>query len=213
MEIPPKADNLVTLPSGKYFERKIFSEYSDEELKDIIAQCSNIAHILTTLKLNSIYHYKIKDFIDKHKLSTSHFKLVQKNQYYYTPNNGKTIRSHSKFKTSLLKEHKLINTCTICNIKPEWNNKPLTLQLDHIDGNHNNNNIDNLRLVCPNCHSQTDTYTGRNNKSKIQKRRPCSNCKDNRITEKNKNGICVPCRIKIKKDNPIEITNIVVDNI
>ena len=199
MDLTDKADDLVILPSGKKFKRKTYTEYTEDELKDIISQCSNISHILSTLKLNNVYHYKIKDFIDNNKLSTSHFKLVQKNQYHYTPSNGKTIRSHSRFKASLLKEEKLINKCAICNMNPEWNNKPLTLQLDHIDGNHSNNNLNNLRLLCPNCHSQTDTYTGRNNKLIVQKRRPCSECKINRITEKNNNGICVPCRRKEKK--------------
>lgn len=210
MEPSLKADNLVTLPSGKSFERNIFSEYTDEELKDIISQCSNIAHILLTLKLNRIYHYKIKDFIDKHKLSTGHFKLVQKNQYHYTPSNGKTIRSHTNFKASLLRDGKLINKCAICKIEPFWNNKPLSLHLDHINGDHHNNDLTNLRLLCPNCHSQTDTYTGRNSKLKIPKRRPCSECKTNRITEKNNNGICVPCRknnINSSKDNINTVIN------
>ena len=198
METSLKAEDLVTLPSGKTFKRKIFSEYSDEELKDIIAQCSNIAHMLLTLKLNNVYHYKIKEFIDNNKISTSHFKLVQKNQYHYTPSNGKTIRSQSNFKKNLIKEEKLINKCAICNIEPIWNNKPLILHLDHINGDHHNNDLSNLRLVCPNCHSQTDTYTGRNNKLKEPKRRPCSECKTNRVTEKNNNGICVQCRKNIK---------------
>jgi Zn finger protein HypA/HybF involved in hydrogenase expression len=204
MDLTDKAEDLVVLPSGKKFKRKTYTEYTENELKDIISQCSNISHILSTLKLNNVYHYKIKEFIDKNKLSTSHFKLIQKNQYHYTPSNGKTIRSHSKFKGSLLREGKLVNKCAICNLNPEWNNKPLTLQLDHINGDHSNNNLDNLRLLCPNCHSQTDTYTGRNNKQEIQKRRPCSECKINRITEKNKNGICVPCRRKIEKSKSIE---------
>jgi len=49
------------------------------------------------------------------------------------------------------------NKCLICNIS-DWNSKPIRLHLDHIDGNHSNNQRDNLRLICPNCHSQTETY-------------------------------------------------------
>jgi len=47
--------------------------------------------------------------------------------------------------------------CECCGIS-EWNNKPLTLQIDHIDGNNSNNLIENLRWLCPNCHTQTDTW-------------------------------------------------------
>ena len=50
------------------------------------------------------------------------------------------------------------SNCSDCGIGEVWNNKPITLQLDHIDGNSDNNNLDNLRLLCPNCHSQTETY-------------------------------------------------------
>jgi 5-methylcytosine-specific restriction endonuclease McrA len=48
--------------------------------------------------------------------------------------------------------------CVICkNVGSIWNDKPLSLQVDHIDGDSDNNNYDNLRLVCPNCHSQLNT--------------------------------------------------------
>lgn len=51
--------------------------------------------------------------------------------------------------------------CEKCGIT-DWMGKPISLQLDHIDGNHNNNALENLRVVCPNCHSQTETYAGKN---------------------------------------------------
>lgn len=48
--------------------------------------------------------------------------------------------------------------CSECNLGPEWNGKLLALQVDHIDGNSDNNSPWNLRLLCPNCHSQTETF-------------------------------------------------------
>jgi 5-methylcytosine-specific restriction endonuclease McrA len=51
--------------------------------------------------------------------------------------------------------------CNICGIK-NYNELPLTLELDHIDGNHKNNKETNLRCICPNCHSQTPTYKAKN---------------------------------------------------
>lgn len=54
------------------------------------------------------------------------------------------------------------NACSICGLGPEWNGKPITLQLDHINGIYNDHRIENLRILCPNCHSQTSTFCGGN---------------------------------------------------
>lgn len=66
-----------------------------------------------------------------------------------------------KLKNRLLKEKILDEKCSLCGII-DWKDKKLSFQLDHIDGNNHNNVLENLRILCPNCHSQTDTYCGRN---------------------------------------------------
>jgi hypothetical protein len=57
------------------------------------------------------------------------------------------------------------HTCSICRMPDIWNDKPIVFILDHIDGSADNNNRNNLRLVCPNCDSQLDTYKSKNKNS------------------------------------------------
>jgi len=66
-----------------------------------------------------------------------------------------------KLKKRLIKENLLENKCSECGLT-EWNGKSLNMELDHIDGNRTNHLITNLRMLCPNCHSQTDTYRAKN---------------------------------------------------
>ena len=53
------------------------------------------------------------------------------------------------------------NKCLGCGLE-KWLDKQITLEIDHIDGDHKNNKRENLRALCPNCHSQTDTFRGKN---------------------------------------------------
>ena len=73
------------------------------------------------------------------------------------------IRNMKQYKKYFLEEQE--HCCAICGMKDEWNGKQLIFVLDHIDGNADNNNRDNLRLICPNCDSQLDTFKSKNKKS------------------------------------------------
>jgi hypothetical protein len=84
----------------------------------------------------------------------------------FIENNNEYCRenySPSVFKPKFLIEQD--GKCSICNMSNEWNNQTLVFILDHIDGNAANNNRNNLRLVCPNCDSQLDTYKSKNKNS------------------------------------------------
>ena len=69
----------------------------------------------------------------------------------------------SKLLKRLVKEGYKEMKCEICGIT-EWMGNPISLQLHHKDGKRTNNQLDNLQILCPNCHSQTDTYAGKNAK-------------------------------------------------
>lgn len=66
-----------------------------------------------------------------------------------------------------VERHNLIPyKCQNCGCDGHWQNGIITLEIDHIDGDNTNNEISNLRYLCPNCHALTDTYRGKNIKSK-----------------------------------------------
>jgi HNH endonuclease len=70
-------------------------------------------------------------------------------------------RTRSTIKRRLLKAGKLQNRCDFCGLS-EWRGRPLSIQIDHINGIHDDHRLENLRMLCPNCHSQTETFAGRN---------------------------------------------------
>ena len=72
------------------------------------------------------------------------------------------IGSH-KLRIRLIKERILEHKCSSCSLD-NWLNKPIPLELEHKDGNHENNQLSNLCLLCPNCRAQTSTYRGKNKK-------------------------------------------------
>lgn len=81
----------------------------------------------------------------------------------YLIKNSKASRYN--LKRRIREENLITYICSICKMGDTWNNKKLTLQLDHINGVSDDNRLENLRFLCPNCHSQTKTFAAKNNKA------------------------------------------------
>jgi AcrR family transcriptional regulator len=76
-----------------------------------------------------------------------------------------TYRARYNIKTRLVREGLKKNMCERCGLI-DWQGEPLTLALHHINGEQHDNRLENLMLLCPNCHSQTDNYAGRNGRGR-----------------------------------------------
>jgi len=146
-------------------------EWNLEQIKKAVKESINFTEVLEKIGVprQGNNTTTLKNILNLNKIDYSHFtgrarsykvNYVPVNEYL---DNSKKIRS-SKLKEKLLKEKLIKNECYICGIN-SWQNKPLTLQLHHIDGNSENNVLENLQLLCPNCHSQTDSYCGNKNKN------------------------------------------------
>lgn len=91
----------------------------------------------------------------KNVIQKSLFKRVFSNEEMFCENSP---RCRDVVRNRILKDKLIPYTCAICGNNGEYNGKPLSLQLDHINGVNNDNRLENLRFLCPNCHSQTETY-------------------------------------------------------
>ena len=108
---------------------------------------------------------------------------------------GKAIRTH-RLKEKLLHEGIKDYQCEGCGLT-EWQGQPIPIELDHIDGDPSNNNLDNLRILCPNCHAQTPTHAGKNIKRTTPKKRFFCECGKEISKEATTCKSCVPKPSKI----------------
>lgn len=144
---------------------------SDNDFCNIIKSSHSYSEALRALGLKAnggTSTVLLKQRIKELKCSTNHFN--RKTSHAYISYDMKdilipqsTYKNRSRLKQRLITDGLLEYKCSICGIK-DWQGKEIALQLDHINGINNDNRLENLRFLCPNCHSQTDTYAGKNNK-------------------------------------------------
>lgn len=138
------------------------SKYTKEKLTEAVIGCTSVAQVCVKvgIKPASGSQTYLGKKIKEHNIDISHFrgkgqKGIKKGnntpiEKYF--NNEIKINS-SNLRKRLLRDEIKKHACEICNLT-EWNELPIPLELDHMDSNHWNNNLDNLQIICPNCHHQ-----------------------------------------------------------
>lgn len=173
-----------------------------EAVEKIVKECNTVADFCRKVgweprggNYNVFYNY-----VNEYGIDISHFKPVsdfllkggkyKKSSAEEYAKKSSYIRSSTLLKKILddgIRERK----CECCG-NTEWQGKKIPLELHHIDGNHYNNDFENLQLLCPNCHFLTENYRGKKNKGK---RFYCIKC-GKEITKYSKSGLCVACSNK-----------------
>ena len=176
-----------------------------EELVRIISQCSSQREVLahfglrnvggnhTTLKSRAVAEdinlSELRKRAKKLKIRRMHQSLSTTPLAEILVRGSSYSRSH--LKRRLLKEGLLGEKCAKCGQGYEWQGQPLVLVLDHINGVYDDNRLENLRLLCPNCNSQTRTFAGRKN------RKP-KTCKDCGCPIARGSARCRPCAARLR---------------
>lgn len=98
-------------------------------------------------------------------------------------------------KRHIIKRNLIEYRCSECGLQHKWNDKPLSLELDHINGIYNDHRLENLRFLCPNCHSQTPTHGNKGGKRfyRVESSRKQKRCLDCGVPITLISNRCTPC--------------------
>lgn len=145
----------------KMTTKRKYRNYTNEDIIFHAGQVKSMAGLLRALGLKGGgNHLNMRRKLQQLKVDTSHWtgQLWSK---------GEQLKDYSNYTRSRsLKKHLIKdkgNVCECCKLDT-WLGSPITIELDHIDGDRTNNNLSNLRLLCPNCHSFTPTWKNRKRK-------------------------------------------------
>lgn len=176
-----------------------WEKYSKEELEQMVKDSTSYAGLAKKLgyALGGSYIMSVNTMIQHYDFNVSHFTGQGWNKGNFDMSRFTT---NSKARTSNLR-NALINfkenKCECCG-NTEWLGKPIKLEIHHIDGDNTNHDLNNLQLLCPNCHSFTDNYRKKKPLLELESKpiveNPkyvCSIC--GKTIEKNKSGMCREC--------------------
>lgn len=165
-------ENIIDVSHLEKDKKRMHVPISEAKFQEIIQRNSIWSNVLKEIGYppnSAIYREELEKKAFDMNIDVSH--LTSGKRLFYSDDeifiekcfkvSGETLSKRLKKKLDLSHE------CAICNRKnhnPLWLDEPvdIPLQIDHINGNHFDNRVENLRLICPTCHSATDTYTGKN---------------------------------------------------
>ena len=151
-------------------KRSVVWTMPDDKFSELVKTSVSVGDIcrkLSTRKGGQIFT-NIQRRIHMMKLDTNHF--IDGRVGEYSPLHISKEEFMQRFtneipmdakwmKKKIIEFSMLPHKCNKCGLKDTWNNEPLTLHMDHVDGDYMNNSLSNLRFLCPNCHSQTPTFS------------------------------------------------------
>ncbi len=169
---------------GKVNRKYLYWDLPREELVEIVSKSTSFTDIMRSLGLNpKLSPQGLILKLDKDKIDYSHIPrgkhsnkgrsrpdllIAPTELFVFTAKRpkGTTLRK------VLLANNLLTYECAICKLAPFWQDKELTLQVDHINNNPLDNTLENLRFLCPNCHTQTEGYAKRKDYQKPKPLKP-----------------------------------------
>ena len=184
--------------------------YQKDKLEQIVSESYSFAEALRKIGLRDVgSNFKtIKKYVEEYNIDTSHFRgqtwnKGMGNTDYAAYNKLENIlKENTNFKSDTLK-YRLVKEglkqwkCEKCGNEGVWEGKELVLELHHINGNHYDNRLENLQILCPNCHSQTDNFRNKNSTKAVKPKKrvlcicKCDYCgKEFRSNKKNKRFCC-----------------------
>lgn len=154
----------------------MYSVWNDKELVlDAIKSSKTRMEVLEKLERSpsTAMYRRLKKFERDYEVDTTHFKPYHTTKRKASQVNNRKLSFEEIFcnnspaaqvvvKRRIIEDNLIEYVCRDCNNVGTWNNQQLVLQLEHCDGNSTNNTLSNLCFLCPNCHSQTKTYCGKN---------------------------------------------------